>query len=134
MRSWRCRNKITKKFNLIASENSKFTIIENTLEKIYGVQFHPEVTHTEDGIQIFRNFLFLICRIKKTWNVKWKKQLIKEIKSEVKNNKVICALSGGVDSSVVVLLINKAIKKNLICIMVDTGLMRKNEFKYIWYF
>ncbi len=126
--------KLPKKFNLIAStKDSKFTIIENTLEKIYGVQFHPEVTHTEEGIQIFRNFLFLICRIKKTWNVKFqKKQLIKEIKSEVKNNKVICALSGGVDSSVVALLINKAIKKNLICIMVDTGLMRKNEFKYTY--
>ena len=60
-----------------------------------------------------------------------KKYLIKEIKT-VKNDKVICALSGGVDSSVAALLINKAIKKNLICIMVDTGLMRKNEFKYTY--
>ena len=69
--------KLPKKFNLIAStKDSKFTIIENTLEKIYGVQFHPEVTHTEDGIQIFRNFLFLICRIKKTWNVKFQKKTI----------------------------------------------------------
>ena len=59
-----------------------------------------------------------------------KKRLIEEIKNTVKNNRVICALSGGVDSSVVALLINKAIKKNLVCIMVDTGLMRKNEFKY----
>ena len=61
-----------------------------------------------------------------------KKRLIKEIKNKVKKDKVICALSGGVDSSVVALLINKAIKKNLICIMVDTGLMRKNEFKYTY--
>ena len=61
-----------------------------------------------------------------------KKRLIKEIKNEVKNDKVICALSGGVDSSVAALLINKAIKKNLICIMVDTGLMRKNEFKHTY--
>ena len=59
-----------------------------------------------------------------------KKRLIREIKDTVQNDKVICALSGGVDSSVVALLVNKAIKKNLICIMVDTGLMRKNEFKY----
>ena len=61
-----------------------------------------------------------------------KNRLIKEIKKTVKKDKVICALSGGVDSSVVALLINKAIKKNLICIMVDTGLMRKNEFKYTY--
>ena len=59
-----------------------------------------------------------------------KKRIINEIKEKVQNDKVICALSGGVDSSVVALLINKAVKKNLICIMVDTGLMRKNEFKY----
>ena len=75
----------------------------------------------------------MICNIKKKWNVKsQKKKLINEIKKKVKNDKVICALSGGVDSSVVALLINKAIKKNLICIMVDTGLMRKNEFKYTY--
>ena len=72
----------------------------------------------------------VLCKIKKKWNVfSQKDRLIKEIKKTVKNNKVICALSGGVDSSVVALLINKAIRKNLICIMVDTGLMRKNEFK-----
>ena len=61
-----------------------------------------------------------------------KKKFIKELKNTIKKDKVICALSGGVDSSVVALLINKAIKKNLICIMVDTGLMRKNEFKYTY--
>ena len=94
------------------------------------MQFHPEVTHTENGKQIFKNFIFLICKIKKNWNVNSQKlRLINEIKQVVKNDKVICALSGGVDSSVVALLINKAIKKKLICIMVDTGLMRKNEFK-----
>ena len=100
-------------------------------KKIYGVQFHPEVTHTDNGKQIFKNFLFQICQIKKKWNVKiQKKRLISEIKQIVKKDKVICALSGGVDSSVVALLINKAINKRLICIMVDTGLMRKNEFKF----
>jgi GMP synthase (glutamine-hydrolysing) len=126
--------KLPKNFKTIAStNNSKFTIIENTKKKIYGVQFHPEVTHTDNGKQIFKNFLFLICKIKKNWTIKsQKKRLIEEINNKVKNNKVICALSGGVDSSVVALLINKAIKKNLICIMVDTGLMRKNEFKYTY--
>ena len=107
------------------------TIIENSKEKIYGVQFHPEVTHTDNGKEIFKNFLFSICKVKKNWNVvSQKNKLIKSIKKIVKQDRVICALSGGVDSSVVALLINKAIKKNLICIMVDTGLMRKNEFKY----
>ena len=126
--------KLPKNFKLIAStRGSKLTIIENTKNKIYGVQFHPEVTHTDKGKQLFKNFLFLICKIKKKWNAtSQKKRLIKEIKSIVKKDKVICALSGGVDSSVVALLINQAIQKNLICIMVDTGLMRKNEFKYTY--
>ena len=126
--------KLPKNFHIIAStKESKLTIIENTKEKIYGVQFHPEVTHTDNGNQIFKNFLFKICKIKKKWNINsQKKRIIDEIKKEVKKDKVICALSGGVDSSVVALLINKAIKKNLICIMVDTGLMRKNEFKFTY--
>ncbi len=124
--------KLPKNFKSIAStQNSKLTIIEHSKKKIYGVQFHPEVTHTDNGKQIFKNFLFLICKIKKKWNISsQKKKLIKRIKNRVKKDKVICALSGGVDSSVAALLINKAIKKNLICVMVDTGLMRKNEFNY----
>ena len=123
--------KLPKGFKVIAStKDSKFTIIESNKKKIYGVQFHPEVTHTEKGIIIFKNFLFSICKIKKSWHVSSEiNRMINDIRKTVKNNKVICALSGGVDSSVVALLIHKAIKKNLICIMVDTGLMRKNEFK-----
>ena len=126
--------KLPKNFKRIAStKDSKLTIIENSKNKIYGVQFHPEVTHTENGRLIFKNFLFSICKIKKKWNVvSQKARLIKDIKTSVKRDKVICALSGGVDSSVVALLINKAIKKNLICIMVDTGLMRKDEFRYTY--
>ena len=126
--------KLPKKFKVIAStKNSKLTVIENTEKKIFGVQFHPEVTHTENGIQIFKNFLFNICKIKKKWIISSQtKRLITDIRKTVKDKKVICALSGGVDSSVAALLINKAIKKNLICIMVDTGLMRKNEFKYTY--
>ena len=124
--------KLPKNFKLIAStKESRFTIIENINKNIYGVQFHPEVTHTNNGKKLFENFLFLICKIKKSWSVSsQKKRLIEEIKNTVKDNKVICALSGGVDSSVVALLINKAIKKRLICVMVDTGLMRKDEFKH----
>ena len=115
------------------TKDSKLTIIENKKKNIYGVQFHPEVTHTDNGKEIFKNFLFYICKLKKKWNIRnQKNRLIKEIRRTVKKAKVICALSGGVDSSVVALIINRAIKRNLICIMVDTGLMRKNEFKYTY--
>ena len=124
--------KLPKNFQVVAyTKDSRLTIIENKKKKIYGVQFHPEITHTDNGKQIFKNFLFTICKIKKRWNVASQKtKLIRDVKNIVQKDKVLCALSGGVDSSVVALLINKAIKKNLICIMVDTGLMRKNEFKY----
>ncbi len=124
--------KLPKNFKTVAStKNSKFTIIENIKKNIYGVQFHPEVTHTENGNQIFKNFIFSICKMKKNWSLaSQKNKIIQDIKKEVKKERVICALSGGVDSSVAALLINRAIKRNLICIMVDTGLMRKNEFKH----
>ena len=106
--------KLPKGFKIIAStKNSKLTIIENTKIKIYGIQFHPEVTHTENGKEIFKNFLFSICKIKKKWQVSSEaNRLIDDIRKTVKKDKVICALSGGVDSSVVALLVNKAIKKN----------------------
>jgi len=118
-------------FSKIASTaQSSMTIIENKKRNVYGIQFHPEVTHTNKGNIMFKNFIFNICKAKKQWRLKSEKQrIIKEIKLRVKKNKVICALSGGVDSSVAALLIHKAIGKNLKCIMVDTGLMRKNEFK-----
>ena len=123
--------KLPKEFLKIAStKDSSMTIIENLKKKIYGIQFHPEVTHTDNGKIIFKNFIFNICKAKKQWKLETeKKRIIKEIKDKVKNDRVICALSGGVDSSVVALLIHKAIGKKLKCIMVDTGLMRKNEFK-----
>ena len=107
-------NKIPKGFKRIASSaNSKFAIIANESKKYYGIQFHPEVSHTKNGKVLMSNFLFKVCKIKRTWNSKKQKSLlINKIKNEVKNNKVICALSGGVDSSVVALLLHKAIKKN----------------------
>jgi GMP synthase (glutamine-hydrolysing) len=126
--------KMPKGFKKIAhTKDSTFTIIENKTRNIYGVQFHPEVTHTVNGNQILKNFVFSICKTKKNWKVfSETKRIINDIKKQVGNNKVICALSGGVDSSVAALLINRAIRSNLICIMVDTGLMRKNEFKYTY--
>jgi GMP synthase (glutamine-hydrolysing) len=121
-------------FSKIASTNqSELTIIEHTKKNIYGIQFHPEVTHTHNGSIILKNFIFDICKAKKQWKIESEKtRIIREIKKTVKKNKVICALSGGVDSSVVALLIHKAIGKNLRCIIVDTGMMRKDEFKWTY--
>ncbi len=122
-------SKLPKGFKVIASsDNSKLTIIENTIKKMYGIQFHPEVTHTKKGKIILKNFIFSICKLKKNWSFKQQqKKLILEVKNQVGNSKVICALSGGVDSSVVAKLLDVAIGKNLICIFVNTGLLRKNE-------
>jgi GMP synthase (glutamine-hydrolysing) len=122
-------SKMPKNFKIIAStKNSKLTIIENTKDNYYGVQFHPEVTHTNKGKILLRNFVFHICKIKKNWSSKDQKlKLINEIKEQVGDNKVICGLSGGVDSSVVAQLLSKAIGKNLTCIFVNNGLLRKNE-------
>jgi GMP synthase (glutamine-hydrolysing) len=122
-------SKMPKNFKIIASsKDSKLTIIENHSKKFYGVQFHPEVTHTNKGKILLRNFLFSICKAKKNWSSKNQKlKLIQEIKAQVGENKVICGLSGGVDSSVVAQLLSKSIGKNLTCIFVNNGLLRKNE-------
>jgi GMP synthase (glutamine-hydrolysing) len=122
-------SRLPKNFKVIASStNSKFAIVEDKLKKFYGIQFHPEVTHTQNGKKLISNFIFLICKIKRNWSSKDQKiQLIKEVKDQVGSEKVICALSGGVDSSVVAQLLNKAIGKKLYCIFVNTGLLRKNE-------
>lgn len=110
------------------TENSPICSISNPDKKIYGLQFHPEVAHTQFGKQIIKNFLFDICHCKKDWTSEnFINSTIDEIRKKVGNNKAICALSGGVDSSVAAVLLNKAIGERLICIHVDTGLMRKNE-------
>ena len=126
-------SKLPKNFQVIASsQNSKFAIVENKFKKFYGVQFHPEVTHTENGKILINNFIFLICKMKRNWSAKFQKiKLIEDVRNQVGNNKVICALSGGVDSSVVAQLLNKAIGQKLYCVFVNTGLLRKNEEKQV---
>lgn len=110
------------------SEKCPACIIENDEKKIYGVQFHPEVAHTQAGMQILKNFLYDICQIKPAWTMgNYKETQIAELKEKLKNKKVLCALSGGVDSSVAALLVHKAIGNNLICVFVDHGLLRYKE-------
>src|SRR3954471_3583860 len=94
----------------------------------YGVQFHPEVTHTPRGEQIFHNFIYDICKCDGTWTMEnFIDQTVRRVREQVGSGKVICGLSGGVDSSVVAALLHKAIGDQLTCIFVDNGLLRKNE-------
>ncbi|URZ15293.1 glutamine-hydrolyzing GMP synthase [Clostridium felsineum] len=100
----------------------------NKDRKIYGVQFHPEVLHTPFGEQFFSNFLFKVCGLKSDWSMSsFAKEKIQQIKEVVGDKKVLCALSGGVDSSVAAVLVHKAIGKQLTCVFVDHGLLRKDE-------
>ena len=125
--------KLPKNFKIIAqSINSKMCIIENVEKKMFGIQFHPEVSHTIKGKLILKNFIFSICKLTKNWSSRdQKKKLINEVRNSVGNSKVICALSGGVDSSVVAKLLSNAIGKKLTCIFVNTGLLRKDEEKQV---
>jgi GMP synthase (glutamine-hydrolysing) len=125
--------KIPTGFKVIGdSDHSPFCAIENENENLFGVQFHPEVFHTEEGSKIIHNFLFDICDCKGDWTPQnFIEENISKIKTIADDNKVICALSGGVDSTVAAVLVEKAVGKNLICIHIDTGLMRKNESKLI---
>jgi GMP synthase (glutamine-hydrolysing) len=95
---------------------------------VYGIQFHPEVTHTPQGAILLKNFLYEVCQCSGTWRLdEFANEAIERIRKQVGNNRVICGLSGGVDSSVVAALLYKAIGPQLSCILVDNGLLRKNE-------
>ena len=108
--------------------NSPLAAIENPVAQIYGLQFHPEVVHTADGEKILNNFLFKICQCAKNWKMDSLVDfMINDIQSKVGNSKVVCGLSGGVDSSVVAVLIHKAIGDNLYCLFIDNGLLRFGE-------
>ncbi len=102
--------------------------MENSERKLYGIQFHPEVNNSKNGIQVIKNFLYNVCNCSGDWVMSsFVEDSIKSLKEKIGDKKALCALSGGVDSSVAAVLLSKAIGKNLTCIFVDHGLLRKNE-------
>jgi GMP synthase (glutamine-hydrolysing) len=111
-----------------STDNTKVAAIAHKEKKLFGLQFHPEVTHTPKGKRMLKNFLFNVCACKRNWTMKsFVKEAVEEIKETAGDDKVILGLSGGVDSSVAAVLIHKAIGKNLHPIFVDNGLLRKGE-------
>ena len=114
------------------SDNSPYSGIEDAKRRFYGIQFHPEVFHTERGVDMIRNFLVGICGAKQDWTTKdFIAHAIADIRAKVGQSRVILGLSGGVDSSVAAALLHKAIGKQLTCVFVDNGLLRKGEREYV---
>ncbi|MBI2430004.1 MAG: glutamine-hydrolyzing GMP synthase [Ignavibacteriales bacterium] len=110
------------------SDNAAICGVRNPSKKQYGIQFHPEVVHTKEGKKVLSNFLFTICGCKADWNAEsFIESSIAEIRKKVGDKKVLCALSGGVDSSVAAVLLHKAIGDQLFCIHIDNGVMRRGE-------
>ena len=119
---------VPKGFNPIAKYEDKVVAIENKQSKIYGAMFHPEIKNSIEGKNIIDNFLFKICNCDKEWTMeRFIEYSIEETRKQVGDKKALCALSGGVDSSVAAVLVHKAIGDNLVCVFVDHGLLRKNE-------
>ena len=126
-------SKIPEGFQVSAtSGNCPYAAIRNEAKKFYAIQFHPEVVHTQYGNQIIGNFLFKICGCKADWKLSsWIEETVEKLKEQVGDEEVVLGLSGGVDSSVVAVLLHKAIGKRLHCIFVDNGLLRYNEDKQV---
>ena len=122
-------SKAPSSFKVVAStEVCPVAAMEDEENNLYAVQFHPEVMHSVEGMKILSNFVYNICKCKGEWKMSdFALQQIEEIKNKVKDGKVLCALSGGVDSSVAAVLLSKAIGQQLTCVFVDHGLLRKNE-------
>ena len=113
---------------LAHSLNTDFAAIGNNEKKIYGVQFHPEVVHTPKGIEIIKNFVYIIAGCKPTWTTKsFIEKSVEELKATIGKEKILCALSGGVDSTTVSALVQRAVGDQLYCMFIDQGFMRRNE-------
>ncbi|MEM6812253.1 MAG: glutamine-hydrolyzing GMP synthase [Pseudomonadota bacterium] len=114
------------------SPGAPFSAIANTDKNFYGVQFHPEVVHTPNGAELYRNFTHNICGCSGDWTMNaFREEAIEKIRAQVGDSKVICGLSGGVDSSVTAILLHEAIGDQLTCIYVDTGMMRAGESEQV---
>jgi GMP synthase (glutamine-hydrolysing) len=117
---------------LAITETCPFAAVKHKLKKFYGVQFHPEVSHTPNGPQIIENFLYDICGCRGDWKMSdFAGEAVEAIRQQVGDAAVICGLSGGVDSSVTASLVHKAVGDQLVCIFVDNGLLRKNERRHV---
>lgn len=113
---------------LAKTKNARYASFSDPSKKIYGVQFHPEVIHTVEGKKILKNFLFKICNCKPNWqSSSFIKQALDSITVNYDGSKVICAVSGGLDSTVTAVLVKKVVKDNLVCVFVNNGLLRKEE-------
>ena len=122
-------SKVAPGFSISAwTDNCPAAAMENTEKKLYAVQFHPEVLHTQEGTKMLSNFVFNVCGCAGDWKMdSFVEESIKAIRAKVGDGKVLCALSGGVDSSVAAVLLSKAVGNQLTCVFVDHGLLRKNE-------
>jgi GMP synthase (glutamine-hydrolysing) len=126
--------KVPRGFKVTAcSANSVVGAMKKTDGLFYGVQFHPEVVHTPKGERILRNFLYKVCKCRPLWTMRsFIETAVDDIRKRVDGGKVVCGISGGVDSAVTAVLVNRAVGDRLTCIFVDNGVLRKGEAREVF--